>query len=242
MTGDTDFGPLRLLCRPPTLIPRPETAYVFLLLARKIGQAFDGTGPKTAKLKLLDLCTGSGPIPMLLGYLLQKRVDKLYALDLAPEAVKLAQDNVTLQKKMVGRMPSIDIWQASVLSPTFVIDSLARMKGPVDIVTANPPYISTLEFASLPSSVKHHEDPGALIAEENGLLFYRKIAEMLPRLLSARGDVDEAGIPRVAVEIGHEQSDHVRDLMESKSDGRIKRTECWQDQWEEDRLVVGYGR
>jgi HemK-like putative methylase len=211
-------------------------------LARKIGQAFDETGPKTAKLKMLDLCTGSAPIPLLLAYLLQQRIAKLYALDLAPEAVKLAQDNLILQRKLNARMPSIDIWQASILSSTFVQDSLTRMKGPIDILTANPPYISTLEYASLPSSVKDHEDSRALIAEEKGLQFYSKIAEILPRLLSQRGDVDAAGIPRVAVEIGHEQADRVRDILQSKSEGRIARTECWRDQWDKDRLIVGYGR
>jgi release factor glutamine methyltransferase len=116
------------------------------------------------------------------------------------------------------------------------------MGGPTHIITANPPYISPPEYATLPPSVSDHEDRRALIADEGGLHFYRVIAELVPRLLLLNPHLDAANMPRVALEVGHLQADKVRGLLEHKSEGRIERTECWRDQWDRDRLVVGFAK
>ena len=127
------------------------------------------------------------------------------------------------------------------------------------MIVANPPYIPLAEYVELSSSVKGWEDVDALLGDGehgqvlgerqsgDGLRHYRALAGNVSRLVSVEGgddddaDVwDEAGLPRVAVEIGDGQGDRVRGILESDSDGWIERTECWRDLYGRERMVVGW--
>ncbi|EIW82744.1 S-adenosyl-L-methionine-dependent methyltransferase [Coniophora puteana RWD-64-598 SS2] len=103
--GTTPFGPLSLLTRAPVLIPRPETEDWALRLAELVRRNREVGQNKSTRLKVLDLCTGTGCIPLLLGTMLSGDeqggvgglggtvpVDALGA-DVATEAVQLAQEN-----------------------------------------------------------------------------------------------------------------------------------------------------
>jgi release factor glutamine methyltransferase len=107
--GNTDFGVIRLDCRSPVLIPRPETAYVFTRLAELIVRRLNGArGGKVlggGRIKVVDLYTGSGAIGLLLHRLLSEagvEVDVL-GVDINPLAVDLARENARrLRSRGVG--------------------------------------------------------------------------------------------------------------------------------------------
>lgn len=294
-TGSTPFGPLTIQCRPPVLIPRPETADVFLRLARVLRDGLGRVGStgkkeaaktttrtKTDRIGILDLYTGSGVIGLLLAHELQgwqsahgraqdsKSNSKsksnahigVLGVDLNPLAVDLARIN--------GESLGLDRYARFVRGDALDLDGLLRLvrtegstilggRGPRMIV-ANPPYIPLAEYVELSSSVKGWEDVDALLGDGehgqvlgeresgDGLRHYRALAGNVSRLVSVEaGDDDddadgwdEAGLPRVAVEIGDGQGDRVRGILESDSDGWIERTECWRDLYGRERMVVGW--
>ncbi|CAK9781245.1 S-adenosyl-L-methionine-dependent methyltransferase [Cutaneotrichosporon oleaginosum] len=208
--GDTDFGPLTLLCRPPVLIPRPETAYIVEHLASLL---------PSRPLRVLDLCTGSGCIPLLLAHL---RADlTAVGVDVSPDAVSLAKENIAAMG-MEGRVRTV---QADILAPDF-LQRIEKEVGPVDLVTANPPYIPQAEYDALPPSVRAYEDRGALLAGgEGGTAFYAHIAAIAPSMLR-----EGPGI-KIAVEIGAGQGQTVASLLPGH-------TEVVQDQYGRDRMVT----
>ncbi len=71
-----------------------------------------------------------------------------------------------------------------------------------DIIVSNPPYISPAEFTGLPSEVKDFEPGNALLSEENGLYFYRKILNEVEKYLTDNG--------KIYFEIGHDQAEEIR--------------------------------
>ncbi|BEI85300.1 hypothetical protein CcaverHIS002_0507010 [Cutaneotrichosporon cavernicola] len=212
--GDTDFGPLTLNCRAPVLIPRPETAHIIERLASIL---------PSRPLRVLDLCTGSGCIPLLLAHL---RPDlTAVGVDISPDAIALSNENIAA----LGMGERVRVVQADILSLSFP-DFVREEVGKVDLVTSNPPYIPQVEYDALPHSVRAFEDQRALLAPappggEDGTAFYALIAKIAPSLLSEGEGV------RVAVEIGAGQGRAVAAILPG-------RTEVMQDQYGRDRMVT----
>ena len=233
--GSTDFGPLTLKCRAPTLIPRPETAEVFGRLASLLSPPESRTPSRP--LIVVDLCTGSAPIPLLLRHHLKDHI-RVKGYDFSQPAIELARENIG----PTGL--DIEVNHADILDESFADTVNSDMDGRVDLIVSNPPYIPLAEYRELPSSVRDWEDPAALLGDlpggENGLRFYERIAELLPTLMSSRKDLEIngwGGIPRVAVEIGSSQGMDVMSILRA---GGMGHTEVWQDQYDKDRMVVGW--
>jgi release factor glutamine methyltransferase len=126
---------------------------------------------------MLDLGTGSGCIAVALA----KRFPLLTvdAVDADYEAVRLASRNA--QANAVGdRVRAI---LCDFFSPRF----LPSIAPPYDVVVSNPPYVTEEEYESLSAEIRDHEPKRALVAGENGLAFYRRLAELLPALLKDNG-------------------------------------------------------
>lgn len=145
--GSQPFGSLDILCRPGVLIPRPETeAYTHQLVELiKAGRLLDrGSGALT----ILDFCTGTGCIPLLLFSALQSFVPSLsvHGVDISPVALQLSEANVAHNVKAgLIRQPSkeqgisfdkVDIFDDSN------IQALAVTNAGLDLMISNPPYIS----------------------------------------------------------------------------------------------------
>ncbi len=208
--GDTDFGPLTVACRAPVLIPRPETAYIVEHLASLL---------PFRPLRVLDLCTGSGCIPLLLAHLHPQLT--AIGIDVSPHAISLAEENISA----LGLGKRVRAVQADILDPSFP-DFVQEEVGKVDLITSNPPYIPQEEYDALPASVRQFEDRGALLAGgEGGTAFYAHIAAIAPSLLRVGSGV------RIAVEIGAGQGKAVAGLLPGK-------TEVVQDQYGRDRMVT----
>ncbi|MDE3056094.1 MAG: peptide chain release factor N(5)-glutamine methyltransferase [Verrucomicrobiota bacterium] len=166
----TFYGtPLRVDRR--ALIPRVETE---LLVDRIVQKRPEG--------KIWDLCTGSGCI----GISLQKALPETEVIlsDLSEEALSLAKENCVLN----GIETSLRLG-----------DLFAPFQGEkTDLIVCNPPYVSRKEYVELERSVRDFEPEMALVAEEEGLLFYRRIAREAPDFLLPGGEL--------FLEIGHGQA------------------------------------
>lgn len=237
--GSQPFGPLNLLTRPPVLIPRPETEHWTMCLAERV------TPSPTRPIRLLDLCTGSGCIPLLLCRLWPPGSVRAYGVDIAPEAIQLASDNTAI----CGFSESSD---DPTHQPPFVRNTfrpiLADIRDPAflrtpglcppfQVLTSNPPYIPRREYDVLPPSVKDYEDRRALLGDPDsdskdgdGLTFYRDIA----RLIATEGILAEDGV--VAVEVGKGQARDVECIL--KDQAKLPKTTIWQDPWSVERVVV----
>ena len=158
--------------RPPVLIPRPETEDWTIRLAELLSPPPSSTRP----LKVLDLCTGSGCIPLLLCHLWPPGTAHATGVDISPSAIQLASDNAALcniplrtdsgpnaQRPIEQKQNTFAPVLADLASPTFAQD--ARLEPPYDLITSNPPYIPRDEYERLPASVKDFEDERALLGE-----------------------------------------------------------------------------
>jgi release factor glutamine methyltransferase len=156
--GWSDFYGLKFKVTPDVLIPRPETEE---LVYHTLGYA-----RRTDASSVLDVCTGSGIIPVTLGR--KHPFQRIYALDICQAALNIARWNAEYHDVMVKWM---------------VQDILDRNKWhdipQVDIVTANPPYITKSEMEGMHPNVVLYEPHIALFVPDDALLFYKAIAEMV---------------------------------------------------------------
>lgn len=203
----------------------------------------------TSPIKVLDLCTGSGCVPLLLCYLWPPGSTHAVGVDVAGEAVQLAHENAVRCGVSVRDTSDFDdgthsmrntvtFLQADILRADFSSKLERSLLPPFDIVTANPPYIPRGEYDQLPSSVKDYEDSRALLGDPvdstygRGLTFYESITGLIGQQVLLK----DGGI--VVLEVGHNQSNDVRELMISRA--RLRRTEVWRDPWDKERVVVGW--
>ncbi|WVO20197.1 uncharacterized protein IAS62_001490 [Cryptococcus decagattii] len=236
--GSAEFGPLNIRCQKPVLIPRPETAHIFTRLSSTILSSvpsLTSASRPSEPLPILDLCTGTACIPLLLAHL--NPLSTAVGIDNSPAAVSLGGANA----KALRMEERVKVRYGNVFAePARLLGS----EGKVGLVVSNPPYIPLKEWEQLPKSVKDWESPAALLGDGKkdgeGLAFYERIAEMLPDLLLDEGEMEKKGwkgAPRVAVEVGLGQARKVEEIFKSE---QIKKTEIWQDQFGLDRMVVGW--
>ncbi|KAK6200547.1 Altered inheritance of mitochondria protein 32 [Pestalotiopsis sp. IQ-011] len=173
--GTQPFGALEIRCTSGVLIPRPETeawaVYLADVLARHY-RGVDNAGSDHHPV-VLDLCTGTGCIALLLHERLRRlglpRV-RAAGLDVSPLAVTLARHNRDANARAgrlsLPRPDGIVFQQADVFAP----DALARRRGVppgragVDVLVSNPPYISGDGFArGTGRSVRNYEPALALV-------------------------------------------------------------------------------
>ena len=152
--GYEEFGGLRLKVTRDTLIPRPETEELCGIIQER------GLVPPGGR--LLDIGTGSGAIALFLKS--QNPSARVTAIDLSPEALRVAEEN--------GRGLGLEV--------DFRQMDLFRYKrmGPFDLVVSNPPYILPSEKPRMKPHVLVYEPPEALfVPEEDPLIYYRAILE-----------------------------------------------------------------
>lgn len=232
--GTTPFGPLSLLSRPPILIPRPETEDWTLRLANTIS-------PKSSRpLSVLDLCTGSGCIPLLLCHLWPPGSTLAFGVDISEQAIELATDNAA--RCNIPTRSGADALRnvfVPVLGDLRDTNLLKELGAPFDVVTANPPYVPMQEYVRLPPSVKDYEDPRALLGDmpesptqNAGLSFYHIIA----RFLAQKDLLRDGAI--VALEVGDRQAGDVEKILHCSAG--LRNTEIWTDPWGKQRVVLAH--
>lgn len=121
--------------------------------------------------RILDLCTGSGCIGIAAALAFPEA--KVDLSDIAPDALELAQRNI--RRHGLGQRVA-----------TIESDLFAQLKGPYDLIIANPPYVSAQEVADLPPEYRH-EPVGALLSEADGLDLPLAILRQAANLLTTHG-------------------------------------------------------
>lgn len=192
----------------PILIPRPETEEWTLRLVELLQQQLKQKCSKRP-FRILDVCSGSGCIGLLLAKELSSSSDfdmrqvKVLAVDVLEQAVALGKKNAA--RHAIGE-DQISFLQADLFDDDFVgaISKHAIRSGEsfdgFDLIISNPPYIPRIEYEQLDRSVKNHESYLALLGEapppaveqvryvagqerHDGLDFYRRIRSIAPLLL-----------------------------------------------------------
>lgn len=151
LEGTAAFASLDLEVDERVLVPRPETEGI-LEIANRIAR-----NPEV----IVDLCTGSGALALALKKTFPGA--SVFATDISEDAIDVA----TANKARTG----LDIY----LAAGNLYDPLpAALLGGVDLLVANPPYVATAEFESLPEDVKR-EPEMALVAGSTGLEVIERI-------------------------------------------------------------------
>jgi release factor glutamine methyltransferase len=162
-----EFGGLSFEVTPDVLIPRPET----LELVEWITADCQGT----EGVRILDIGTGSGCIPVTLYKRLEAYRPQVASWDISEKALEVAGRNA------VANGAVVTFCCQDVLS-----ESLPETE--VDVLVSNPPYIAEKEKASMERNVLDWEPGLALfVPDDDPLLFYRRIAEAGLRILSPKG-------------------------------------------------------
>jgi release factor glutamine methyltransferase len=157
--GETEFYGSLLNVNPSVLIPRPETEELvdWVLKDAKAGKY------GSTDLKVLDIGTGSGCIPITIGkYLSNSNVS---AIDISIEALETARKNARSNNVEVNFMHD-DILQPHTSASNY------------SIIISNPPYVRLSEKGQMHTNVLDHEPHKALfVPDDDALVFYRAIAD-----------------------------------------------------------------
>jgi release factor glutamine methyltransferase len=153
--GHWAFRSLDLLVDPRVLIPRPETEQVVQVALGELGQ-FAPTAPV-----MVDAGTGSGAIALALATELAPSypAGRLWATDASADALAVARANA---ERVRGRATH-PVLPVAFIEGSWLTALPPELKGSVDLVVANPPYVAEAEWARLPGDVRH-EPRSALVA------------------------------------------------------------------------------
>jgi release factor glutamine methyltransferase len=169
ITGRQSFLGLEMLATPEALIPRRETE---LLALTAIAALRATIGAREAALAI-DVCTGSGNVALAIAAR-EPRVTVIGA-DLSAEAVALARRNAAhLGLSARTRFHRSDLFDG--------IDR-PELRGSADLVTCNPPYISSAKVPAMAAEISEHEPPLAFDGGSFGLGVITRLVSDAPRFL-----------------------------------------------------------
>ena len=189
------------------LIPQPDTE-VLVLKTVDICKSLKNS----KKLKILDLCTGSGAIAIALAKILQeeKVQAEIFASDISLKALEVAKKNNEKNNTNVQFILS-DLFQ--------------NIDEKFDIIVSNPPYIKTKVINTLSKQVQN-EPKLALDGGEDGLDIYRKIINQALAYLNGY----------LCLEIGFDQKNEVTSLI--KENKNYEKIESIKDFSGNDRCII----
>lgn len=209
--GEKEFMGLTFKVTADTLVPRPDTEILVQAAVDRL-RAMAGEEP----LRFADIGTGSGAICLsVLHYLSDTVAD---TVDISPAARAVAEENAA----SLGLADRVTFHTGDLLQPLSGISFVA--------ILSNPPYIPEADIATLAPEVRLKEPHTALSGGQDGLDFYRRLAEEAPAMLVPGGFT--------AFEVGIHQAGDVADLL--KANPLIDRTEILPDYAGIDRVVVGW--
>ncbi len=157
LLGHWSFRYLDLLVDQRVLIPRPETEVVVDIALAELA-LLDPTAPT-----MVDAGTGSGAIALALATELVARypTGRVWALDVSPDALCVAALNLERVAAVAPALLPVHLVHGSWLNAL-----PAELRGTIDLVVSNPPYVAEGEWDGL--SVEVRQEPrGALIADDS---------------------------------------------------------------------------
>jgi release factor glutamine methyltransferase len=155
--GWAEFCGLRIAVDPGVFVPRRRTELLVRLAAASVPVA----GAEPARPVVVDLCCGSGAVGAALVAVLDPI--ELHAADIDPAAVRCARRNLAASG---GQVHEGDLYAALP----------AGLRGRVDVLVANAPYVPTEAVGLLPPEARLHEPLVALDGGQDGLDVLRRVA------------------------------------------------------------------
>lgn len=177
LLGWAEFRGVRVAVGPGVFVPRQRSAFLVdeaLALVRLDGAAPSRRQPDRPV--VVDLCCGSGALGFALTTALADRgiPADLHAADIEPAAVACARRNLA----PIGGT----VYEGDLFAP------LPRhLRGRVDILLANTPYVPTARIADMPPEARDHEPRSALDGGPDGLDLFRRVAAEAPHWLAPGG-------------------------------------------------------
>ena len=184
--GYAYFRNLLLDLNMETLIPRPDTESVVELALERIDL-------RAGSCRVLDIGTGSGAIAISIAQ--ERPLCDVHATDVSEDALEIARRNAERNGA------TVHFHRADVAS------GLQFLKGTVDLLVSNPPYVDEVSAERrLAPEVRRWDPPAALYSGSDEYAFFRRIFAETPPLLAGGADV--------VLEIGDGQAEAVRELGE----------------------------
>jgi release factor glutamine methyltransferase len=191
--GYTEFLGLIVRVGPGVLIPRPETE----LLAEEAIRTVRAFKTGHAKLKILDLCTGSGCIALSLAR--EFHDAEVYGTDTSEAAIRYSEENARR-----NNLRNALFLHGSLFEPVRRITPSRMSEILYDLVISNPPYIRTGDMKNLQPEIGDWEPKDALDGGEDGLDYYRTIIPQAKEYLKREG--------ALMFEIGIDQAERVKEI------------------------------
>lgn len=207
LLGKTSFYGLDFEVNENVLIPRPETEEL-------VEWIIESQKPKvkSQNIRILDIGTGSGCIAISLAKNLSNA--QVFAIDVSKNALATAQKNA----------------ENNSVNVTFIHQNILEtedLQQQFDIIVSNPPYVRNLEKEEIKKNVLDNEPHLALfVADNDALIFYKKIAELAQQYLSENG--------QLFFEINQYLGKEMIDLLEKMN---FKNIELRKDIYGNDRML-----
>jgi len=201
LAGSTPWRNLHLQVTPGVLIPRPETE-ILIDLAIAASRSY----PELTTGNWVDMGTGSGAIAIALAEVFPQAI--IHGVDKSSTALAIALANAENYGYTSPQNQRIHFHQGSWWEP------LDCLRGEVQAMISNPPYIPTGMIAKLQPEVTHHEPHAALDGGEDGLDDLRHLIATSPDYLKSGGlwlVETMAGQPEVVMQLLQAQGSY-RDI------------------------------
>ena len=205
ITGFCDFYGREFSVNEHVLIPRPETERLIDTALEKV-KGLDSPS-------ILDIGAGSGCIATTLG--LEILGSTVLGIDVSEDAIGIANKN---KEKLEAE--NVSFQKMNILEQ--------RPEGEFDVLVSNPPYIPKGEMDGLMKDVKDFEPTVALTDQKDGLIFYKRFAEVGKEVVKSGG--------WIILEVGLE--DHPSAVKKIFSESRFPDTELIKDYNGDDRVLV----
>lgn len=173
LTGRQDFMGIELLAGGEALVPRAETELLGYAALSLVRNAVNERGQAT----VIDVCTGSGNVALALAH--HEPNARVYASDLSTEAIGLAKRNA----QKLGLEQQVEFRTGDLLAPF----DQPMFHGAVDVVTCNPPYISTAKVGHMAEEIAAHEPQLAFDGGPFGVRILQRFITEAPRFLRPGG-------------------------------------------------------
>jgi release factor glutamine methyltransferase len=162
--GWAEFFGLRIAVEPGVFVPRRRTEFL-------VSKAIDLADCAGGSPVVIDLCCGSGAVAAALADAVSGL--ELYAADIDPAAVRYARRNIG----MAGTVFDGDLYAALPIN----------LRGRVDVLMANAPYVPTGALGLMPPEARLHEPRAALDGGTDGLDIQRRVVDAAHEWLAPGG-------------------------------------------------------
>jgi release factor glutamine methyltransferase len=174
LTGRQHFMGLEFKCSTAALIPRRETE---ILGNAACSLLIEEILPRTRSPRVLDLCTGCGNLACAIACHVPECT--VFAADLSADAVGLAEENA----RFLGCEDRLKVFAGDLFEPF----NLDQYTNSFDLITCNPPYISTAKLPQMEPEIIKHEPKMAFDAGPFGLAILGRLLRDAPRYAKPGG-------------------------------------------------------